>query len=394
MVGGAAPPGLSGASSDGETSTHGRERRRVAMVAREVLAALSIENQELHIQLQRVSMHNGVLAQKLDVMDGKFDALAQMTHGMDGKIDALMNNKQCSNDSEVRHTTSGAAQQGRDSLLPAAGDKGDGHVATMVQELESRARPTRGVPSAEEPSVIEPAEEPAEDEDFIPAKQAEYVAMVKSHEQELQAMKMAMESMEQALKELEKNKNGEEQAARGHSEGLRAIEKEMLLYSAELQQIKNDADRKFEKQSEVSEALHDAHLEKAVEICNKISELEQRIMQSIAKQDTKRGVQALSTQVPEPIDLDAQPTPMPATLQPGSSQAASAHVSSTEAEEKAESSDSSDSDEDESRPEIGSYEQLLFFRRLKAACRPGEFGADWPLQELEKKYRGRSEPAS
>ena len=79
------------------------------------------------------------------------------------------------------------------------------------------------------------------------------------------------------------------------------------------------------------------------------------------------------------------------------SQAASAHVSSTDAEDKADSSDSPDSDVDESKykkHEVGSYEQLLFFRHLKASCRPGEFGADWPLQELEKKYRGRSEPAS
>ena len=54
-----------------------------------------------------------------------------------------------------------------------------------------------------------------------------------------------------------------------------------------------------------------------------------------------------------------------------------------------ESSDSSDSDVDDPMPESGSYEQLLWFRRFKAACWPGEFSSDLLLDSLEEKYRGR-----
>ena len=54
-----------------------------------------------------------------------------------------------------------------------------------------------------------------------------------------------------------------------------------------------------------------------------------------------------------------------------------------------ESSDSSGSDVDDPMPASGSYEQLLWYRRYKAACWPGEFGAGILLDELEEKYRDR-----
>ena len=65
--------------------------------------------------------------------------------------------------------------------LAAASDKGEGHVATMVQELEARARPIRELPMniakeqepAEELSVVEPAEEQEPAEDQVEQRAAE-----------------------------------------------------------------------------------------------------------------------------------------------------------------------------------------------------------------------------